>query len=152
METKRHPVNLKQYRKVNGKWQFVPVARDAGGDPDPLLILLNGQSVNSKGGAFYLDYKEKGGKAREAWRTKLALLTRQIESDPETDGAPNAGPTIDEAIASFPTGVEPTKGIRTFRQYHAELDWFRRKCRKHWVCELDRGGAMWLFVVGRKRS
>jgi hypothetical protein len=29
METKLHPVSLKQYRKVNGKWQFVPVARDA---------------------------------------------------------------------------------------------------------------------------
>jgi hypothetical protein len=34
METKRHPVNLKQYRKVKGKWQFVPVARDANGTPD----------------------------------------------------------------------------------------------------------------------
>ncbi len=29
MESKRHPVNLKQYRKLNGKWQFVAVARDA---------------------------------------------------------------------------------------------------------------------------
>ena len=29
----RHPVNLKQYRKVSGKWQFVPVARDAKGIP-----------------------------------------------------------------------------------------------------------------------
>jgi hypothetical protein len=35
METKqRHPVNLKQYRKVGGKWQFVPVARDPNGNPD----------------------------------------------------------------------------------------------------------------------
>ena len=33
METKRHLVSLKQYRKLNGKWQFVPVARDANGDP-----------------------------------------------------------------------------------------------------------------------
>ena len=33
METKRHSVNLKQYRKVSGKWQFVPVARDAKGAP-----------------------------------------------------------------------------------------------------------------------
>jgi integrase len=37
METKRHPVNLKQYRKVNGKWQFVAVARDARGRPDPRI-------------------------------------------------------------------------------------------------------------------
>jgi hypothetical protein len=34
METKRHPVNLKQYRKVSGKWQSMPVARAAKGTPD----------------------------------------------------------------------------------------------------------------------
>jgi hypothetical protein len=39
METKRHPVNLKQYRKVNGKWQFVAVVRDAKGTPNPRMIL-----------------------------------------------------------------------------------------------------------------
>jgi integrase/recombinase XerD len=161
METKRHPVNLKQYRKLNGKWQFVPVARDANGDPDPRLILLNGHSVNSKGGTFYLDYKENGTRrqtvvgtnareARDAWRRKLAILKGEIESDPETDGAPDAGQTIDEAIASFLTEVEATKGIRTFRQYRAELEWFRRNCRKRYVAELDRSDAMRLFVVGRK--
>jgi integrase len=161
METKRHPVNLKQYRKLNGKWQFVPVARDANGDPDPRLILLNGHSVNSKGGTFYLDYKENGTRrqtvigtnareARDAWRTKLAILKGEIESDPETDGAPEAGQTIDEAIASFLTEVEATKGIRTFRQYRAELEWFRRNCRKRYVAELDRSDAMRLFIVGRK--
>jgi hypothetical protein len=42
METKqRHPVNLKQYRKVEGKWQFVPVARDAKGNPDPRPVFLD---------------------------------------------------------------------------------------------------------------
>jgi integrase/recombinase XerD len=161
MEMKRHPVNLKQYRKLNGKWQFVPVARDANGDPDPRLILLNGHTVNSKGGTFYLDYKENGTRrqtvvgtsareARDAWRRKLAILKGEIESDPDTDGAPEAGQTIDEAIASFLTEVEATKGIRTFRQYRAELEWFRRNCRKRYVAELDRSDAMRLFVVGRK--
>ena len=56
MESKRHPVNLKQYRKMNGKWQFVPVVRDAKGTPDPRLILVDGQPVSSKGGTFYLDF------------------------------------------------------------------------------------------------
>ena len=161
METKRHSVNLKQYRKVSGKWQFVPVARDANGDPDPRLILLNGHSVNSKGGTFYLDYKENGTRrqtavgtnareAREAWRTKLAILTGQIEPDPEMEDTPNAGLTIDKAIASFLTEVEATKGTRTFHQYRRELEWFRRNCRKHYVAELDRSDAMRLFVEGRK--
>ena len=46
MESKRHPVNLKQYRKMKGKWQFVPVVRDAKGMPDPRLILVHGQPVS----------------------------------------------------------------------------------------------------------
>ena len=161
METKRHPVNLKQYRKLNGKWQFVAVARDAQGNPDPRLILLNGHQVSSKGGTFYLDYQENGRRrqtavgtdarvAREEWRTKLALLKGEIEPDPEADDAPNASRTIDEAIASFLTEVEATKGTKTFRQYSRELEWFRRHCRKRYVAELDRSDAMHLFVVGRK--
>lgn len=161
METKRHPVNLKQYRKVNGKWQFIAVARHANGDPDPRLILLNGHAVSSKGGTFYLDYKENGirrqtavgtnaREARESWRTKLALLTGQIEPDSEMEDAPNAGLTIDQAIASFLTEVEATKGTRTLRQYRRELEWFRRNCRKRHVVELDRSDAMRLFVEGRK--
>ena len=56
VESKRHPVSLKQYRKMNGKWQFVPVVRDAKGTPDPRLILVDGQPVSSKGGTFYLDF------------------------------------------------------------------------------------------------
>ncbi len=161
METKRHPVNLKQYRKLDGKWQFVPVARDASGNPDPRLILLNGHPVNSKGGTFYLDYQENGRRrqiavgtdareAREEWRRKLALLKGEIEAEPETDDAPNASRTIDEAIAAFLTEVEATKGTKTFRQYSRELEWFRRHCRKRYVAELDRSDAMRLFVEGRK--
>ncbi|MGD0734057.1 MAG: hypothetical protein ABR976_02875 [Terracidiphilus sp.] len=46
METKRHPVNLKQYRKVSGKWQFVPVAREAKGAPDPRLVVIDGDSTS----------------------------------------------------------------------------------------------------------
>ena len=45
METKRHSVNLKQYRKVSGKWQFVPVARDARGAPDPRLVVIDGERM-----------------------------------------------------------------------------------------------------------
>ena len=39
METKRHSVSPKQYRKVNGKWQFVLVTRDTKGSPDPRLVV-----------------------------------------------------------------------------------------------------------------
>ena len=62
----RHPVNLKQYRKLCGKWQFVPVARDAKGNPDSHLVLLNGEQASSQGGTFYLDFSEKGKRKQQA--------------------------------------------------------------------------------------
>ena len=138
-----------------------PLVRDAKGTPDPRLIVVQGQPVSSKGGTFYLDFKENGNRrqiavgtnardALEAWRTKLAQLTGLIESDPETDGVPDAGLTIDQAIENYLTEVEATKGIRTFRQYRRELAWFRCHCHKRYVSELNRGDAMRLFVQGRK--
>jgi hypothetical protein len=45
----RHPVNLNQYRKLCGKWQFEPVARrDAKGNPDPALSLIDFQTRPTK--------------------------------------------------------------------------------------------------------
>ena len=161
MESKRYPVNLKQYRKMNGKWQFVPVVRDAKGTPDPRLIFVHGQPVSSRGGAFYLDFKENGVRSQiavgtnardalEAWKTKLAQPTGLIESDEEADGVPDAGLTINPAIENYLTEIEATKGTRTFRQYRRELAWFRCHCHKRYVSELNRGDAMRLFVQGRK--
>ena len=96
METKRHPVNLKQYRKVSGKWQFVPVARDAKGAPDPRLVVIDGEPISSKGGTFYLEFKHHGKRrqesigtvpreALEAWRTKCAVLSGLIEPEEEPE-------------------------------------------------------------------
>ena len=53
MEMKRHLVNLKQYRKVSGKWQFLPAPRRQG-HPRPHLFVVNGAPVSSKGRAFCL--------------------------------------------------------------------------------------------------
>jgi hypothetical protein len=54
-----HAVNLKQYRRIDGKWQFVPVAKQ-NGKPNPKLVLVHGQPVSSKGGTFYLNWRENG--------------------------------------------------------------------------------------------
>jgi hypothetical protein len=52
-------INLKQYRCLDGKWQFVPVVKE-NGKPNPKLILIDGEPVGSKGGVFYLDWRENG--------------------------------------------------------------------------------------------
>ena len=57
-----HRVSLKQYRRLDEKWQFVPVVKQDG-KPNPKLILINGEAVSSKGGVFYHD-RHKGAKRR----------------------------------------------------------------------------------------
>jgi hypothetical protein len=39
-QTVGHKANLKQYRAINGKWQFVPVVK-ADGKPKPQLVLID---------------------------------------------------------------------------------------------------------------
>jgi integrase/recombinase XerD len=160
MDTKRHPVNLKQYRKVNGKWQFVPVARDAKGTPDPRVVLIDGEPINSKGGTFYLEFKQHGKRrqesigtvprvALEAWRTKRAVLTGLIEPEEEPEEA-ERDLTIEQAIEKYLVEVEATKGGKTYRQYRNELEWFRKHCKKRYVSQMNRSDAMALFAQGRK--
>jgi hypothetical protein len=160
METKRHSVNLKQYRKVNGKWQFVPVARDAKGAPDPRLVVIDGVPTSSKGGTFYLEFKHHGKRrqesigtvpreALEAWRTKCAVLTGLIEPEEEPEVV-ERGLTIEQAIEKYLVEVQATKGVKTFRQYRNELEWFRKHSKKRYVSQLNRSDAMALFAQGRK--
>ena len=53
-------MNLRQYRRIDGKWQFVPVVKQKG-KPNPRVVVVNGEPpVSSKGGTFYLDWREDG--------------------------------------------------------------------------------------------
>jgi len=83
----RHPVNLKQYRKVGGKWQFVPVARDSKGNPDPRLVLLNGESVSSKGTPSTSTSANRGnaGKSLSGWFREM-LSKRGGRNSPSSPG------------------------------------------------------------------
>jgi len=52
--------NLKQYRAVNGKWQFVPVMK-SGGNPEPPPVLIEGKpKLRKSGGKSYQDWSEDG--------------------------------------------------------------------------------------------
>ena len=41
-------VNLKQYRRLDGKWQFVPVVKEHG-KPNPKLVLIGGEPGQFEG-------------------------------------------------------------------------------------------------------
>lgn len=79
-----HKANLKQYRAVNGKWQFVPVAR-VNGKPRPDHVLIDAKPERSKGGTFYLEWREDGKRktrpvgttpreALNAWQLQTSIL------------------------------------------------------------------------------
>ncbi len=57
MDTKSSKANLKQYRRIGKRWQFVPVAKE-NGKPNPKLVIINGEPASSKGGTFYVEWRE----------------------------------------------------------------------------------------------
>jgi len=154
-----HRINLKQYRRLNGKWQFVPVVKQ-NGKPNPKLVLINGEPVSSKGGTFYLDWREGGKRltrpvgnspreALDAWQLQCGLSNGDVE--PEDEHAQNGTQvTIDKAIEKFLIDIKATKGDRTYKEYSRHLQWFRARCPKRYISELDRSDAMKMFAQGRE--
>ncbi|HEV2486296.1 MAG TPA: site-specific integrase [Terracidiphilus sp.] len=152
-------VNLKQYRRLDGKWQFVPVVKE-NGKPNPKLVLVGGEPVSSKGGTFYLEYRMNGKRvqrpcgttpreALDAWHLQCGILTGEIE--PEEAPTPSSkGLTIPLAIERYLVDIRATKGERTFKEYRRQLEWFQARTTKQHVSELDRSDAMMIFAKGRE--
>jgi len=45
MDSKSGKANLKQYRRIGERWQFVPVVKQDG-KPNPKLVLINGEPAS----------------------------------------------------------------------------------------------------------
>ncbi len=134
---KRHGVALKQYRKVNNKWQFVSVAAKKG-IPDPRLCAHRRGPAPSGGGTFYLDYRDASGKrkqvpvgrspaeALDAWKLRIGIRAGIIEPDPDEEPQEaNQGKTIEQAVQDYLAEVKATKGKSTLSQYTHDLAWFQ---------------------------
>jgi integrase/recombinase XerD len=163
MDSKSGRANLKQYRKVGGKWQFVPVVKQDG-KPNPKLVLINGEPASWKGGTFYVEWREDGKRkqrpcgttpreALDAWHLQSGILSGQVEQPACEELEPTKGDTsIDTAIRDYLRDVQATKGAATHRAYEHDLKWFRARCQKHLVSRLDRSDAMTLFAAGREEG
>ena len=88
-------VNLEQYRRLDGRWQFIRVVRK-NGKPDPRFVLINGEPTSSKGERFYLVWREEGKRKRQAigsspredlnaWYVKMRILAEEIKPEPEPE-------------------------------------------------------------------
>jgi integrase/recombinase XerD len=154
-----HAVNLKQYRRLDGKWQFVPVVKE-NGKPNPKLVLIDGRPISSKGGTFYIEFRENGRRvqrpcgatpreALDAWHLQCGIRVGEIEAE-EQPARSDKGLTIDHAIERYLVDIKATKGERTYRAYCRQLAWFRERTNRRFVSELDRSDAMKMFALGRE--
>jgi len=160
MDSKSGKANLKQYRRIAERWQFVPVVKQDG-KPNPKLVLINGEPASSKGGTFYVEWRENGKRtqrpcgttpreALDAWHLQSGILSGDVEQPAAEDAdSTKEDTTIDSAITDYLRDVKATKGLATYRAYAHDLRWFRSVCKKHLVSRLDRSDAMALFAAGR---
>jgi hypothetical protein len=134
--------NLKQYRAVNGKWQFVPVVK-IDGKPKPQLVLIDGKSETWKGGGkFYLEWYEDGRRktkiagsspreALDAWQLQTGILSGKTEATEEpAEETGDTVVTIDAVIEKYLREVKAAKSKATLSVYSRDLCWFRKHCSK----------------------
>jgi hypothetical protein len=155
--------NLKQYRSVHGKWQFVPVVK-VDGKPKPQLVLIDGKPESWKGGGkFYLEWHEDGRRktriagtspreALDQWQLKTGELSGTVESlQDQTEDTGDTVVTIVAAIEKYLREVKATKGKATLSAYARDLRWFRTHCEKHYIAQLKRDDIA-LFSAGRDQE
>ncbi len=156
-----HRVNLLQYRRREGKWQFFSVVRNDG-KPNPRLVLIDGEPTSYKGGGdFYLDWREDGKRKRkavggtprealEAWHSKTGIINGEVEAEPEQTTAQDE--SIDSAIAKYLKTVQATKGAATLRAYTTDLRWARQNIKRNIIARIGRDELMQLFAAGREQG
>jgi integrase/recombinase XerD len=153
--------HLKKYLPYAGKWQFFPVAK-VNGRPKPEVVLIDGKPIKGTTGTFYLQWRENGVRrtrpvgsspreALDAWQLQSGILKGEIEPPEEEEETPKAGrsTTIRAAVDAYLSEVKATKGEATWRAYSADLAWFEKITKKHYVDQLGRSDAMTLFAAGR---
>jgi len=158
----RRKTHLKKYLSHNGKWQFFPVV-NVNGRPKPELVIIDGKPRRSTEGTFYLDWRENGKRRRDlsehhraealdAWQLHSGILAGDIEPPEEEALAASTSTTIRAAVESYLAEVKATKGDATWRAYSADLAWFQKVSKKHYVDQLGRSDAMKLFAAGREEE
>lgn len=129
-------VNLKKYIAIGGRWRFVPVLK-VRGEPRPEAVIM-GETVKRTTGKFYIGWREDGKRiqrpvgstpreAKEAWKTRAAILGETIEAPEDTEPLPILHISIKSAGDTFLDQVKATKSEGTHDAYKSDLDWFRNR-------------------------
>ena len=164
MEGNGHRVNLVQYRRVNGKWQFVSVVK-ANGKPNPRLVLIDGEPTSYKGGAnFFLDWREDGKRKRKSigdspraaldeWQKATGVANGSIDSDPEPPTEETIKSlSVEDGVKQYLKTVKATKGAATHRAYRTDLTWAKKHLTRNIVSRIDRSDLITLFASDVSRA
>jgi hypothetical protein len=141
--------HLKKYLSRKGKWQFFPVV-NVNGRPKPELVIIDGKPRRGTSGTFYLDWRENGQRrtrsvgtspreALDARQLQSSIFADEIEAPEEEPKAASSSTTIRAAVESYLAEVKATKGDATWRAYSADVAWFQKVSKKHYVDQLRRG-------------
>ncbi|MGC9225206.1 MAG: hypothetical protein ACP5E2_14930, partial [Terracidiphilus sp.] len=143
----------------NGKWQFFPVV-NVNGRPKPELVIIDGKPRRGTSGTFYLGWRENGQRrtrsvgtspceALDAWQLQSGIFSGEIEAPEEEPKAASPSTTIRAAVESYLAEVKARKDAAAWRAYSADLAWFQRVSKKHYVDQFARSDAMKLFAASR---
>ena len=160
-----HRINLTQYRRVNGKWQFVPIVK-ANGKPDPRLVLVGGEPTSYKGGGnFFLDWREGGRNGRrlrksvgnspraalDEWYRATGITNGSLEPEPEPSTEETLKSlSVNDAIEQYLKTVKATKGAATHQAYCTDLNWAKKHLSRSIVARIDRTDLINIFASGRE--
>lgn len=158
-------VSVRQYRNIDGKWQFCAVPKDAKGKPKPNLVIVKGETISSSspgGGHFYLDYADENGKrirkscgvspreALDAWTTQVGIHAGKIDlADVASSEEDDNQRTVASAIKQFLLEVKATKSAETHRAYTNDSEWFMEKMNHKFANRVTRTDILAVFGAGR---
>ena len=119
-------MNLKQYRRIDGKWQFV-AGHEIGRQAQRQAGRHRRRTGQFEGRTFYLDWREDGKRrtqavgtapceALDAWMPRSEFQAGEIDAPREPAGA-DKRLTIEQAIQDHLVDVRATKGEGTFKAY-----------------------------------
>lgn len=156
-------VNIKVKAKVNGRWSFHPILKE-NGKLRLEQIVVKGVPQSSKGGTFYLEWREAGkvkqvpaGRNARAALDQLRTMSVHLNSaDREHHPAPDLkhsrGKTVEQAIQEYLDVSRSRTEPDTYNHYKNFLYWCHDTLSERYVGNLSGAHLIQLFNAGRDKG
>jgi integrase/recombinase XerD len=155
-------VNIKVKAKLDGRWNFYPILKENGKLRLEQMVVA-GIPQPSKGGTFYIEYREDGkrkqvpvGRNARAALDSLRTMSAHLNSeDREHHPAPDMksrGKTVENAIQEYLDVSRSRTEPETHQHYHTFLYWCSERLAERYVGNLSGAHLIQLFNAGRDQG